>query len=161
MTPDFQLPNITQGGMVRLSDYRHRQPAIVDFTRIFTEKSYCPLCFPHLKSLNERYQAFTDRGVEVLLITSTDRPQTEIVIRDLGLQMPVLSDPRGQAFRAYAVGQALGAPLPAQFILDRRGILRYKHLFSFFHPNADIDQLLAVVDSFSEVSGTPTKKQSS
>lgn len=146
MPPDFQLPNITQGGTVRLSEYRDRKLAIVAFTRIFTEKQYCPLCFPHIKELNEQYEAFTDRGAEVLLITSTDAQQSEIVVRDLGLKMPLLCDPDCITFRAYAVGQALGAPLPAQFVLDNRGILRYKHLFSFLHPNAEIQTLLTVLD---------------
>ncbi|MBP0030129.1 peroxiredoxin family protein [Roseofilum sp. Guam] len=146
MPPDFQLPNITHGETVRLSDYREQKPVILAFTRIFTEKQYCPLCFPHIKQLNEQYEAFTERGAEVLLITSTDTEQSKIVVQDLALKMPLLSDPDCTTFRAYAVGQALGAPLPAQFILDNRGILRYKHLFSFLHPNADIQTLLATLD---------------
>jgi peroxiredoxin len=145
-TPDFELPNITQGGTVRLSEYREQKPVILAFTRIFTEKQYCPLCFPHIKELNAEYEAFTERGAEVLLITSTDTKQSEIVVRDLALKMPLLSDPDCDSFRAYAVGQALGAPLPAQFVLDKRGILRYKHLFSFLHPNADIQTLLTVLE---------------
>jgi len=145
-TPDFELPNITQGGTVRLSEYRDQKPVILAFTRIFTEKQYCPLCFPHIKELNEQYEAFVERGAEVLLITSTDAQQSAIVVQDLGLKMPLLCDPECSTFRAYAVGQALGAPLPAQFVLDRRGILRYKHLFSFLHPNSDIQTLLSTLD---------------
>jgi peroxiredoxin len=49
-------------------------------------------------------------------------------------------------FRAYQVGQALGAPLPAQFVLDGAGRIRYRHLFSFFEPNASIDKLLTALE---------------
>ncbi|HEY9747435.1 MAG TPA: redoxin domain-containing protein, partial [Allocoleopsis sp.] len=142
---DFELPDIKHGQRRKLSDYRAQQPVILAFTRIFTEKQYCPFCFPHIKALNENYEKFTTRGVEVLLITSTDERQSQIVVRDLGLKMPLLSDPSCQVFRAYQVGQALGAPLPAQFVLDAQGNLRFKHLFSFLSHNASVEELLAAI----------------
>jgi peroxiredoxin len=141
-TPAFELPDITNGGKVKLSDYRGKQPVILAFTRIFTEKQYCPFCFPHIKALNENYERFTSLGVEVLMITSTDQQQSKTVVKDLGLKMPLLSDPSCRTFRAYCTGQALGAPLPAQFVLDKQGILRYKHLFSFLDHNAEVEKLL-------------------
>ena len=142
LTPDFQLPDITNSQMVRLSNYKGKQPVILAFTRIFTEKQYCPLCFPHIKALNENYEQFTSRGVEVLLITSTDERQSQKVVNDLGLKMPLLSDPKCYVFRTYDVGQALGAPLPAQMVLDRQGKLGYKHLFSFLSNNASVETLI-------------------
>lgn len=144
-TPDFQVSDITNGKLVRLSNYKGKQPVILAFTRIFTEKQYCPLCFPHIKALNENYEQFTSRGVEVLMITSTDEPQSQKVVKDLGIKMPLLSNPSCGIFRAYNVGQALGAPLPAQFVLDQQGKLRYKHLFSFFSNNASVEKLLEAV----------------
>jgi peroxiredoxin len=141
-TPDFQLPDITNGTPVKLSDYRTKKPVLLAFTRIFTAKQYCPFCFPHIKALNDRYEEFKQRDIEVLLITSTDEQQSQIVVRDLGLKMPLLSDPSCRVFRTYRVGQALGAPLPAQFVLDKNGRLCYKHLFSFLDHNASIDTLL-------------------
>lgn len=142
VTPDFVLPDVTHGKPVKLSSYRGQQPVILAFTRIFTEKQYCPFCFPHIKALNESYEQFRDRGVELLMITSTDAPQSKIVVQDLGLKMPLLSDPACQTFRLYQTGQALGAPLPAQFVLDQQGRLQYKHLFSFLDHNANPEFLL-------------------
>jgi peroxiredoxin len=145
-TPDFQLPDVTNGQSVRLSNYRGNCPVVLAFTRIFTEKQYCPLCYPHIKALNTNYEQFVQRGVEVLMITSTDEQQSQTVVKDLGLKMPLLSDPNCNTFRRYKLGQALGAPLSAQFVLDRDGILRYQHLFSFFESNAGIDKLLGELD---------------
>ena len=145
-TPDFELPDLTNSRTVRLSSFRGDCPVVLAFTRIFTEKQYCPLCYPHIKALNEQYEQFTNRGVEVLMITSTDPQQTQVVVQDLGIKMPLLSDSSCGIFRKYKVGQALGAPLPAQFILDSKGILQYKHLFSFFEPNAEISTLLNILD---------------
>ncbi len=142
LTPDFDLPDITNGDRIRLADYRGKKPIVLAFTRIFTEKQYCPFCFPHIKALNENYERFQQQGVDLWMITSTDERQSKIVVRDLGLTMPLLSDPSCQTFRAYQTGQALGAPLPAQFVLDETGRLQYKHLFSFLDHNASVATLL-------------------
>ncbi|MGG6296463.1 redoxin domain-containing protein [Leptolyngbya sp. AN02str] len=125
---------------------RPKQPILLCFTRIFTEKVYCPLCHPHIMALNQQYEEFVARGTEVLMITSTDLVQTQTVIQDLGLKMPVLSDPTCRTFRLYQVGQALGAPLPAQFLIDSAGRMRFRHLFSFLEPNASVERLLVAVD---------------
>ena len=146
LTPEFQLPDITNNTVVRLSAYKGKQPVLLAFTRIFTENQYCPLCYPHIKALKDNYKQFQDRGIEVLLISSTDERQSQIVVKDLGLQMPFLSDPSCRVFRLYEVGQALGAPLPAQFVLDTERKLRYKHLFSFFDHNASVETLLKRFD---------------
>jgi peroxiredoxin len=76
------------------------------------------------------------------MITSTDERQSQIVVKDLSLKMPLLSDPSCRVFHTYQVGQALGAPLPAQFVLDKQGKLGYKHLFSFLDHNAGVEKLL-------------------
>jgi peroxiredoxin len=96
--------------------------------------------------MNENYEQFIDKGVEVLMITSTDSQQSQQVVKDLGLKMPLLSDPSCRIFQAYQVGQALGAPLPAQFLLDSYGKLRFKHLFSFLSSNAEVATLLSAIE---------------
>ncbi len=146
VTPGFELFDVTHNRLIKLSDYQNDRPVILVFTRIFTENQYCPFCFPHIKALNEQYQQFVDRGAEVLMITSTDLQQSKKVVQDLGLKMPLLSDASCRVFRDYQTGQALGAPLSAQFLLDRQGILRYKHLFSFLNHNASPDTLLFALD---------------
>ncbi len=145
IAPEIQIYDVRNDHQIKLSDYRGIQPVILYFTRIFTDRQYCPFCYPHIQEMNQRYGEFVDRGAEVLMITSTDREQSKIVVRDLDLQMPLLSDPSCARFRRYHVGQALGAPLPAQFILDREGRIVFKHLFSFIHHNADVDLLLDLI----------------
>lgn len=155
LAPAFQLLNVSTGQQVKLSDYTGNtdpdleawnRPVILAFTRIFTEKQYCPLCYPHIKAMNEAYDEFLQRGAEVLMITSTDQRQSKIVMQDLGLRMPLLSDPSCRVFRQYQVGQALGAPLSAQFVLDQQSRIRFRHLFSFLEPNANVERLLKVLD---------------
>jgi peroxiredoxin len=161
-TPNFTLPDITHNRMVQLSDYKKQKIVILSFTRIFTEKQYCPFCFPYIISLNKNYEKFVKQGVEVLLITSTDATQSQKIIQDLNLKLPLLSDPSCHVFRGYFVGQALGAPLPAQFILDRAGNLQYKHLFSFLDHNTSIENLLnkvTLINNANPVSQTELAEQ--
>ena len=142
------LPNFTlsdaDGNRHKLSDYRGK-PVVLAFTRIFTEKQYCPFCYPHILSLVEAHRQFVGIGAELLMITSTDSSQSKTVQQDLSLPMPLLVDPGCQTFRQYGTGQALGAPLPAQFVLDKAGKLRFQHLFSFAHHNATPERLLWAV----------------
>lgn len=147
---DFELLDVSRNHPVKLSDYWGRKPVVLAFTRIFTEEHYCPLCFPHIQALNEAYKAFQARGAEVLMITSTDAAQSQQVVADLNLKMPLLCNPDCRVFRAYYTGQALGAPLPAQFVLDRYGRLRFRHLFSFLSSNASIATLLREVERLYE-----------
>ncbi|HEY9661178.1 MAG TPA: peroxiredoxin family protein [Allocoleopsis sp.] len=147
--PLFELPQVQTNQLIRLVDYRGVSPVVLAFTRIFTERHYCPLCYPHILALNQAYEQFRQRGVEVLMITSTDEWQSQRVAQDLDLKLPLLRNPDCRTFRQYKVGQALGAPLPAQFIVDRTGRIQFRHLFSFLDPNASVDRLLLALDRLS------------
>ena len=93
----------------------------------------------------QAYPQFVGLGATVLMITSTDLGQSKQVQRDLDLKMPLLANPSGTLFKQYGTGQALGAPLPAQFVLDKKGQLCFQHLFSFAHHNATPERLLWAV----------------
>lgn len=138
--PNFTLTS-TDGKEHQLSSYRGK-PVVIAFTRIFTEKQYCPFCYPHILDINEAYPQFVGLGADLLMITSTPPAKSARVKEDLNLKMPLLSDPSCSIFRRYGAGQALGAPLPAQFVLDKDGKLRFQHLFSFAHTNATPERLL-------------------
>ncbi|MGB3573102.1 MAG: peroxiredoxin family protein [Phormidesmis sp.] len=141
--PDFTLKD-SSGRTHRLSNYR-KKPVVVAFTRIFTEKQYCPFCYPHILAMRQAYQQFVGLGAVVLIVTSTDAKQSQMVQQDLSLEMPLLVNPSCTLFQQYGTGQALGAPLPAQFVLDGDGHLRFQHLFSFAHHNATPERLLWAV----------------
>ena len=141
--PNFSLSD-SQGGQHQLSQYKGK-PVVLAFTRIFTEKQYCPFCYPHILALIEAHPQFVGLGAVLLLVTSTNSAQSQIIQQDLSLPMPLLVDPACSTFQQYGTGQALGAPLPAQFVVDAMGNLRYQHLFSFAHHNATPERLLWAV----------------
>jgi peroxiredoxin len=142
--PDFTLPGV-KGDSVKLSDYFGQKPVLLAFTRIFTEKLFCPFCYPHIQELKDHYQEIQEAGAELLMISSTDSVQSAQVVEDLALPYPFLYDPTCTMFRRYGAGQALGAPLPAQYVLDKAGRIVYRHLFSFVDHNVDTNDVLAIL----------------
>jgi len=140
--PDFTLIEAANRQPYRLSQHWGERPVVLAFTRIFTERHYCPLCFPHLVALNDATEKFKAAGAQLILITSTTLAQSQVVKADLNLQAPLLCDPFCEVFRRYGTGQALGAPLSAQFVLDKYGRIRFWHQFSFLDYNAEPLKLL-------------------
>ena len=150
IAPDFSLPIVGKSDRIKLSDYQGKQPVVLAFTRIFTEKLFCPYCYPHIQALKKRYQEFKDKGAELLMISSTDPVQSQQIVEQLGLPYPFLYDTDCSIFRRYGVGQALGAPLPAQFVVNREGFITWKHLFSFIDGNAESNIILRELDQLKE-----------
>lgn len=68
---------------------------------------------------------FAQRGVEVLVVSSTDLDMTSYVAESLRAPYPVLSDPEWSVFYRYGMGSAMGVPLPGTFIIDPAGIIRW------------------------------------
>ncbi|WOD41938.1 peroxiredoxin family protein [Nodosilinea sp. E11] len=145
--PDFALWDVTHQRTVRLANWRGKQPVVLIFGRILAELAYSPQRYLDLVAINQAYPQFRNAGAEVLVITATVRRQGQAVVDDLKLTLPLLSNETGATFRAYHTGQALGAPLPAQFVIDAQGRLRYSHLCSLLHPNASPERLLTVLET--------------
>ncbi len=141
--PDFTLTD-TDDRVHQLSSYRGK-PVVLVFARIPVEKQYSPLRHLYVSALNKSYGQFEGLGAAVLVITGTDVAQSQRVRQDLSLKLPLLVDLDCSVFHKYGTGQALGAPLSAQFVLDAQGQLRFQHLFSFAHTNATPERLLWAV----------------
>ncbi|WP_017298039.1 peroxiredoxin family protein [Nodosilinea nodulosa] len=144
--PDFALWDVTHQRTVRLANWRGKQPVVLVFCRITAAIAYGAQTHDHLMAMDKAYAQFRNAGAEVLAISSQPQRQTQAVVEDLGLSLPLLSDPTGTVFQAYHTGQAWGAPLPAQFMLDAQGRLRYCHLFSLLHQAAAPETLLATLE---------------
>ncbi|MBD2104533.1 peroxiredoxin [Leptolyngbya sp. FACHB-261] len=153
--PDFELPLIepdpqpdSEPAKIRRSEFcKTHRFTVLSFTRIFSDEHYCPLCFPHQIALRDNIKQIRDLGAEVLMVAGIPSDQGRKVISDLHLNYPVLSDPNCGTFRLYHTGQALGAPLPATFILDNHGRLRYQYLFRFQEANPPINEILQTLIS--------------
>ncbi len=155
--PDFELPLVEVApqadalpAKIRRSEFckRHRF-TVLSFTRIFSDEHYCPFCYPHQTALRDNLEQLRTLGAEVLMIAGIPSEQCRKVAADLKLNYPLLSDPTCTTFGLYHTGQALGAPLPATFILDHKGRLRYQYLFRFQEANPPLNSLVQTLISLS------------
>lgn len=146
IAPDFALWDVTYRRTVRLANYRGKQPVVLVLCRLRPEMIYSPQRLASLVVLNRAYDQFRNAGAEVLVVGCQPQRLLQAAVEDLGLTLPMLCDPDGAVFRAYYTGQAWGAPLPAQFVLDAQGRLRYCRLFSLLNPTISLTELLAAVE---------------
>jgi peroxiredoxin len=150
LAPDFELPDFN-GQPRKLSDFRGK-PLLLVFTRIFTDKIFCPLCFPHLNDLKTDYDVFLSKGGNIAVVSSTNVEMTKQIMAEQRYPFVMLSDSNWQVFKQYGLGAALGAPLPAQFLLDKNGVIQFKYVSGLslgsqlpFHPeNA---QMLSLIET--------------
>ena len=89
-----------------------------------------------LRGLGDVHRKLTEQGGSLLAISVDTPEQSAEVVRTAGLAFPILSDPDRAAIRAYGVLHAGGAPdgadiaLPADFLIDREGVIAWAHVAS-------------------------------
>jgi peroxiredoxin len=144
LAPDFELPD-QSGNKVRLSNYLGKRVLLV-FTRIFTDKIFCPLCFPHLNNLKKDYEDFKAKDVEVLVINSTPLDMTKTIAEEQGYPFPLLSDEHWEIYQLFGLGAAIGAPLPGQFLIDRDGKVLFVYTADSLPNHPENSEMFTLVD---------------
>lgn len=77
---------------------------------------------------------------------------TSFVAEVLRAPYPILSDGEWSVFQRYGTGSAMGVPLPASFVIDAAGVVRWSWaapLSVAFTPPAP-ERLLEVLDALGE-----------
>lgn len=96
--PDFELKTL-DGKRFSLKEELARGPVVLAFFKV-----YCPTCqyaFPFLQRL---YQAYGDRGVNLVGVSQNDAKETAAFAKDFGVTFPILLDDT----RSYPVSNAYG-----------------------------------------------------
>ena len=113
--PDFRL-TLLGGGEVALSELRG-QVVIVNLWA-----SWCPPCRAEMPALQEVYEAYRDRGLEILAVNTTYQDSQAAAARfveEYGLTFPVPLDQTGDVSRSFLL-----RALPTSFFIDRDGVIR-------------------------------------
>jgi peroxiredoxin Q/BCP len=127
LAPDFELTS-QDGEVVRLGDLRGEIVLLV-----FVRGDWCPGCHIMLRAYQKNRARLAERGVIILAIGPDPRGINLAMVKDLGLGFRVLEDEQLQTARAYgllgltSLGTKYkeGFPLPASFLLDREGVIRF------------------------------------
>jgi peroxiredoxin len=114
--PDFALKSST-GENLRLSEYRG------DVVMINFWATWCGPCRQEMPLLDDLYNRYERVGFNLLGVNiDDDSGRAMDMIRELGVNFPVLFDARKEVSKLYEVGS-----MPVTVIVDREGTVRYVH----------------------------------
>jgi peroxiredoxin len=153
---DVSLASLYAGGPILLAFYRG---------------GWCPYCNMEIHSLSVAYPEFQKRGVTPVAL-SVDRPEAEAMLKaTYTIPFPVLSDPDAHAIEAFhliknvspeelAKMRSFGIDLeaysgrthhqiaiPALFLIDHTGVVRWAHSDPDFKVRPSTAQILAAIDA--------------
>lgn len=128
---DFELPD-QDGHLTKLSDYRDKRHLLL----IFVRGDWCPGCHMMLRTYEKNNKLFMQKSVMVMAIGPDPVGVNRQMVEKLGLDFKVLSDEKQKTAMVYGVQMKNydndfaekydeGIPLPASFLIDKKGIVRY------------------------------------
>jgi peroxiredoxin len=110
---------------------------------VFYMYSGCRACNSEFHGIQESLDRFTARGVRPVAI-SLDLPETSLKLsQEAGYTFTFLSDPSLGVIRRYDLDDGGTGARPAEFLLDRAGVVRWRNLTGNVYVRAEPDQLLA------------------
>jgi peroxiredoxin len=105
-------------------------------------------CRGHMAQLRQDYHKFVERGAEVLVVGPDDEAAFKKYWRKEDLPFVGLADPSHQVADRY--GQEVSllrlGRMPAMMVIDRRGMVRYKHYGFLASDIPSTEEILAVLD---------------
>ena len=147
VAPDFSLTN-QDGTKVSLSDYKDNREVLL----IFVRGDWCPGCHIMLRLYEREREKFQNKNIMLFAIGPDPVGVNKAMVEKLGVEFAVLSDEHIEVSKKYCldiqegVGEMEeGVPLPASFLIDKQGIVRYtsraNNAGEFLHPDIIFDVL--------------------
>lgn len=162
--PDFELPDPT-GKRVKLSALLANGPVVLNFYR----GEWCPYCNLEIRALQQLLPEFQQLGAQVVAI-SPELPDSSLTMQEKHeLSFPVLSDVGNRVARDYGLVFALDVslrplykgfgidipahngddsyelPVPATYVVDSTGQVRYAYAEADYTLRAEPAEVLAAV----------------
>jgi peroxiredoxin len=162
--PAFELQD-ADGAIVRLADLLAAGPVVLNFYR----GVWCPYCNLDVQALESRSAEIRAAGATLVAITPQTAANSRKLIASHGLGFPILSDPGNAVADRYGlryrlpsylidVYKQLGVdlpvingddswtlPIPARFVVDRVGRIRYAEADPDYTQRPDPEDLLPVL----------------
>ncbi|MFI0139458.1 peroxiredoxin-like family protein [Streptomyces luteogriseus] len=164
--PRFSLPSAT-GQALTLDDLLTEGPVVLTFYR----GAWCPYCNIALRSLQQHHEAITARGARLVAISPQIPDESITLAEKHALTFDVLSDIGSDTAKQYglafdlpddlaAVYDKLGfdlqrvndghprtLPLPATYVIDRDGTIRWAFVDTDYTTRAEPADILAALDA--------------
>ncbi|WOX23027.1 peroxiredoxin-like family protein [Streptomyces solicathayae] len=163
--PWFELPTAT-GGSVALDDLLAEGPVVLTFYR----GAWCPFCNIALRALQQRHEEIAARGARLVAVSPQIPDESLSLTEKHGLAFDVLSDLGSDVARQFGLAfdlteelaevyESLGfdlqrvngghprtLPLPATYVIDRAGVVRWSFVDTDYVRRAEPDDVLAALD---------------
>ena len=128
---EFELPD-QDGNLVKLSDFKNKRHLLL----IFVRGDWCPGCHMMLRTYEKNNAKFQEKNILVMAIGPDPIGVNRGMVEKLGLDFKVLADEGQRTAMVYGVQlkeydndfaekYEEGIPLPASFLIDKNGIVRY------------------------------------
>lgn len=154
--PDFTLPDQDEQP-VSLASFKGKR----DLLLIFVRGDWCPGCHMMLRTYERERERFQQKNIMVMAIGPDPVGVNRGMVEKLGLDFKVLSDEGQRTAKTYGIQLSEyehviedfseGIPLPASFLIDRNGIVRYvsrpDKVGEFLNPSL----IFPIVESLGEV----------
>lgn len=162
--PVFELKD-ADGAIVRLADLVAAGPVVLSFYR----GVWCPYCNLDLQALQNCAAEITATGATLVAITPQTAANSRKLIAAHGLRFPILSDPGNAVADLYGLRYVLptylidiyrqlgvdlpmingddswSLPIPARFVIDRRGRIQYAEANPDYTQRPEPEDLLPVL----------------
>lgn len=169
--PRFRLPGAS-GKIVALEDLLAAGPVVLSFYR----GGWCPYCNLELRALQQTLPRFQELGASLLAISPEKSDHSLTTAEKNALDFEVLSDHDNQTAKEFGIvfelekdhqelykksglnlAEIHGAdrfelPLPATYLIDRKGVIRYAFIHTDHHLRAQPAELVRALENLSKES---------
>ncbi|QOV36699.1 AhpC/TSA family protein [Streptomyces ferrugineus] len=164
--PRFTLPSAT-GRTVALDELLADGPVVLTFYR----GAWCPYCNITLRALQQHHDAITARGARLVAVSPQIPDESLTLTEKHDLAFDVLSDLGSDTAQQYGIafdlpddlaavydklgfdlqrvndGHPRTLPLPATYVIDRAGVIRWAFVNTDYTARAEPADILAALDA--------------
>jgi len=154
-SPDFTLKD-SESKRIRLSDFFGKKNVLL----FFYQGKKCRFCLDWLGELAKAYDRIRSKNAEILSISPDERWVSEKLKKEKKIGFPILKDEKDTKGGPVApkVSEQYGVQIskserpdlhPAIFIIDKRGIIRFRRICTHPTKKPTVDELLCELDKLS------------
>ena len=154
--PDFLATKLT-GEEVNLGSFLGPNKVLL----VFYRGGWCPFCNAQLGALSQDYSKFEELNTKIVAVSGEEIEKGKDFLKKIGSPFTLLSDTGFRAIDLYGVRdpsspEALKAKgikslaKPSSFIIDERGIIRYKYVGKNATDRPKVGELLRVLKQIDE-----------
>jgi len=138
--PDFTLEGVPEG-RYGLAEQRGKVVVLAFYPGAFT-----PVCTRQLRQYEGERQKLITTGATLWPISTDTLEKHERMAKSYALSFPLLADIGGKVAQAYGVRSLLGSARRSVFLIDREGIVRYRHESPLSLTYRSVDDILSALE---------------